>query len=544
MIAAGGPGTPTGGRYDVIVVGSGFGGAMVAHELVHAGRRVLMLERGDWVERGPHNWESTSARELSPHFSPETPYEVVNGRRRGTTGAFYGVGGPSVFYGGVALRMRVEDFDPGPEIVAGSDAAWPFDYDALEPYYSRAEGLLGVAGDDRGDPTAPPRSAPYPFPPSPLSAPGRRIADAARSLGLNPFQLPLAINYEEREGRAACVRCTTCDGFACAVGAKNDLATGILPHLVSRGLELRANAVVTRLVEEGGRIVAVEYVDRRGGERHRVQADQVVLAAGALASPHLVLASGLEGLSPAPHAVGRYLMRHRNSIVFGLFPSRTNRAAEFHKQVAIHDFYLGAPGGPPGKLGAIQQITAPGAGFVKSVLPAPWGQLVAPGMPYGLGMLTIAEDQPQVANGVAIDPTRPDRFGLPRLVVTHHYTRRDVAAGRTLLREAVRILRRAGALVYASYEIKTFSHAVGTLRMGGDPRTSVLDEHGRYRGVDNLWVADGSVLPTAGGVNPSLTIAACALRVGAHLAGTAHAVRATSSRRALPTLASSRAHGG
>ena len=525
--------------WDAIVIGSGFGGAMVAHELVRAGRRVLMLERGDWVDRGPHNWESSSARELSPHYSPETPYEVVNGRRRSTTGAFYGVGGPSVFYGGVALRLRAEDFDPGPEIVGDSGAAWPFDYDALEPFYTRAERLLAVSGDDRGDPTAPPRSGPYPHPPAPLSAPSQRIAAAARSLGLNPFQLPLAINYEEQEGRAACVRCTTCDGFACAVGAKNDLATGVLPHLMGMGLELRANAVVVRLVEERGRIVAVEYVDRRSGERHRVHAPQVVLAAGALASPHLVLASGLERLSPARHAVGQYLMRHRNAIVFGLFPSRTNRAAEFHKQVGIHDFYFGAPGGPRGKLGAIQQITAPGAGFVKSVLRAPWGQLVAPGMPYGLGMLTIAEDQPQATNGVAVDASRPDRFGLPRLVVTHRYTPRDVAAGRTLLREAVRILRRAGALVHASYEIRTFSHAVGTLRMGSDPRTSVLDEHGRYRGIENLWVADGSAFPTAGGVNPSLTIAACALRVGAHLAGAASPARATVARRILPTLASS-----
>ena len=209
-----GAGEDTGTAWDAIVVGSGFGGAMAAHELVHAGLRVLMLERGDWVERGPQNWEPSGAHELSPHFSPETPYEVVAGRRRGTTGAFYGVGGPSVFYGGVALRRRVEDFDPGPEIVGGSGAAWPFDYDELERWYGKAEHLLGVAGDAAGDPTAPPRSAPYPHPPAPLSAPGQRIAAAARSLGLSPFQLPLAINYETRYGRNACVRCTTCDGFA------------------------------------------------------------------------------------------------------------------------------------------------------------------------------------------------------------------------------------------------------------------------------------------------------------------------------------------
>jgi choline dehydrogenase-like flavoprotein len=509
--------------YDAIVIGSGFGGTMVAHELVRAGAHVLMLERGDWVERGPHNWEPSGARELSPHFTPETPYDVIDGRgQRTVTGSFHGVGGPSVFYGGVAMRLRVEDFAPGNEIVGDSGAEWPFGYDELAPWYDAAERLLGVAGSDEGDPTAPPRRAPYPSAPAALSRPGRRIDAAARGLGLHPFRLPLAINYVDGNGRRACQHCTTCDGFACAIGAKNDLATGVLPALVDAGLELRANTVAVRLVVERGRVNAVECVDRRSGERSRVSAARVVLAAGALATPHLLLASGLDAHSPAPRSVGRHLMRHRNALVFGVFPARANPGREFHKQVAIHDFYLGAPDSPvapPGKLGGIQQITAPGADFVRNVLPRPIGHVLGLGIPHALGMLTIAEDQPARENGVSLDPSRHDRFGLPQLLVRHVYTPRDVAAGNALVREAGRVLRAAGAVFYASYGIRTFSHALGTVRMGRDEHTAPVDADGAYRGVENLYVSDGSILPTSAGVNPSLTIAACALRIGAALAG-------------------------
>ena len=507
--------------YDTIVVGSGFGGAMVAHQLVAAGERVLMVERGDWVSRGPHNWTPGGARELTPYYSPETPYRVDAGGDRPVIGAFNCVGGPSVFYGGVALRFREADFQPAPEIAADSGAAWPFGYAELEPYYAVAERVLGVAGESATDPTEPPRSGPYPYASDPLSGPGRLVADAARRLGLQPARLPLAINYEALGERGACVRCTTCDGFACAVAAKNDLATCVLPALVREGLELRANTVAVRLHASRGRVMGLECVDRLSGERWTVRAERYVLAAGALATPHLLLASGLERSAPGGNIVGRYLMRHRNSIVFGVFPRRPNPAGEFHKQVAIHDFYFGhqGRGAPPGKLGGIQQITSPPPRFVRAVLPRPLNYLLAPGVPFTTGLLTIAEDQPRAENGVWLDTSRHDRFGLPQLVVTHRYTPRDVAAGRALEREAKRIVRAAGALFHYVYRIKTFSHAVGTVRMGSDPRRSALDEEGRFRGVDNLYVADGSALPSSAGVNPSLTIAACALRVGALLAG-------------------------
>ena len=167
---------------------------MASHELVHAGLDVLMLERGDWVERGPHNWDDAGSVDLTPSYSNEAPYRVAAGGNGPTLGSYSCVGGPSVFYGGVSIRFREADFAVDPDIVGNSGAAWPYDYATLEPWYGRAEVLLGVAGTSDEDPTEPTRSTPYPFAPSPLSDASARIAGAARALGLSPFRLPLAIN--------------------------------------------------------------------------------------------------------------------------------------------------------------------------------------------------------------------------------------------------------------------------------------------------------------------------------------------------------------
>ena len=528
-------------RWDAIVVGSGFGGAMAAHALVHAGHRVLMLERGGWVARGPQNWRQSGMGLLGPHYSTETPYEVSVGGRRRRVGAWHCVGGQSVFYGGASFRFREREFAHDDAIVGDSGAAWPFGYDALEPFYARAERLLGVAGLAGADPTEPWRSEPYPQRPAPLSAPSQVVSDAARRLGLAPFPIPLAISYAADGGRRACIRCGTCDGYACAAEAKNDLATGVIPALVRLGMTLRPNTVCVRVTRAGRRVTGVEWVDRVTGERGHLAARVVVLAAGTLATPHLLLASGMDQLSSAPGALGRYLTRHRNAVVLGLFPRRPNPEGAFDKQVAIHDFYDGAPDdprAPEGPLGGIQMMTPP-QGLVRAYLPRlvrdPGAALVS----YATGLLAIAEDQPRRENGVELGAAR-DRFGMPLLRVRHAYSRRDGLAAAALVRQARRVLREAGAPLALVHSIETFTHALGTARMGPDPREAPLDGHGAFRGVDGLFVADGSALPRSGGVNPSLTIAAVALMVGEHAAAAlppaAALVRALPSRRPLPTL--------
>jgi len=295
---------------------------------------------------------------LAPEFASHA-YEV-RGDQQGTTGMTCGVGGPSVFYGGASLRYRERDFLHDPAIATNSGAEWPFDYAALEPWYGEAERLLGVTGNESADRIAPPRSISLsPEPPMPPLS--RRIAAAARTLGFNPSSLPLAITWNGDGGRAHCVACSTSDSYACAIGAKNDLATAILPPLLRRGLRLATHLVARRLETDGRRITAVECADTRSGKRHCFTAPCFILAAGALASPHLVLASGLERLNPARPHIGRYLMRHCNATVVAYFPQPVNDKGGFHKRVVIFDAYFGhrTVRSPEGKLGCIQQVHSP-----------------------------------------------------------------------------------------------------------------------------------------------------------------------------------------
>jgi choline dehydrogenase-like flavoprotein len=382
----------------------------------------------------------------------------------------------------------------------------------MEPYYAEAERILGVAGAPGSDPTEPARSAPYPQGSADLAPVSRRLEAAARTLGLNPFHLPLAID------RKRCLACGTCDGFACAVSAKNDLATAVIKPLLRRGLRLETNAVVTRIHARDGRVTGVESVHRETGRRTVHHGSHVFLGAGALATPHLLLASGLQRHNPGGDVIGRYLMRHYNEILLGIFPRRPNPERVFHKQLGIHDFYFGDPAsGVRGKLGGLQQLTTPPAGLVRAQLRWPLGVACAPWVEYLTGWLTIAEDQPRHENRVRLDPDAVDRFGVPRLVIHHRHTERDRAAGKALAARARAILRRAGAWAVVRHRVATFSHGVGTVRMGTDRLTSALDGDCRLRGLDNLYVVDGSIMPSSAAVNPSLTIAAASLRAARRL---------------------------
>ncbi len=507
--------------YDAIVIGSGFGGAMAAHRLVHAGWRVLLLERGDWVPRGPEAGDPRATLVLGPYYSKESAYQSGDAGISPDVGSVFCVGGPSVFYGGTSFRFRIDDFAPPPEIVGTSGAAWPFDYHDLEASYGESERLLGISGEDGDDPTRPPRSTPYPQPPPRPAAVSEVFRDAARSLGLNPFPLPLAINFSGTHGHNQCVHCRTCDTYACKVDAKNDTGTAVVAALLDRGLELRTQVAVTRLVADGRRITEVQAVDRARGERVSFRARYVILAAGALATPHLLLASGLDRLNPAGRAVGAFLMRHCSAMTFGFCNFRPDPAKVFHKNFAVLDYYFGDPKTwrhRQARIGSIQQITTPPAALMKSGMPR-WTDPVPMGgfCEHLTSALVIAEDEPRASNRVFVDPSAVDAVGLPRLRLEHRYTRRDASRRRMLVRRAKRILRRCGAWSFYTYNIKTFSHALGTVRMGVDPASSPLDGSCRFRGLENLLVVDGSTFPTSAAVNPSLTIAAIALRAADRL---------------------------
>lgn len=501
--------------FDAVVVGSGFGGTMAAWSLVQRGWKVLMLERGDWTPRGKDAPDWTLPWPRRPEYSEQTPYEV-DGDRRTRVGAFHCVGGRSVVYGGVSLRLREADFGQHP---LEPDLRWPFEYRVLEPYYSLAEGLLGVRGDVRDDPTDPPRQHDLPPTALPLSSTSRSLRDAALRLGMRPFRLPLAI-HEGDDDRRGCTACGACDGFACRSGAKNDLATILLPRLIQQGLVLRPGTVVVGLEHRGDRVVGVSCLDRGTGRRFRVRGKEVIVAAGTRGTAHLLLASGTHQRNPAGDAVGRFLMRHCNGIVLGASSPPMGQPGEFRKQIGIHDFYFGAPGtGLPGsRLGAIQQVRATRVGLSLAPIPASWKRALLPLADRLVGFIVMAEDTPAPANRVTVYPGRTDAFGRPVARLHHRYSRRDRAARDVLMDRAREVLEEVGVAFTVRIRVPTFSHALGTVRMGADPDRFPVDPSGRFRGFSNLWVTDGSVFPTSGGVNPSLTIAANALRVGALIA--------------------------
>jgi choline dehydrogenase-like flavoprotein len=264
----------------------------------------------------------------------------------------------------------------------------------------------------------------------------------------------------------------------------------------------------------------------------------VIVAAGPLASPHLLLASQLQQRNPAGRMIGRFLTRHCNAVVMGVFPRALDPAREFHKQIGINDYYFGDRDAraPAGKLGTIQQIHGPPPGLVTHTLPALVARFGLRLLDRMTGMIAIATDQPQYQNGVTLTGAT-DRLGMPAAAVHHAYTRRDLRARATLVRAAKRVLREAGAVLTFALPVRTFSHALGTVRMGVERANAPLDGEGRLRGFDNLYVSDGSALPTPAGVNPSLTIAAVALRTGCRIAGIAPVMpvrESASSRRSIP----------
>lgn len=448
--------------WDAIVIGSGFGAAMAAHALVHGGRRVLMLERGGTVG------ECTGER--------------------------------SVFCDDALFRFRHADFESNPHIVGTSGAAWPFNYDELEPSYVRVEQLLGVVAEHHADPTEPPHGASFPRALGALAPSSQTIVDAATRLGLHPSRIPRAQSF-------------------------------MIPSLMAAGMMLKVNTVCVRLLHRGTRVTGVAYVDSVTGARGTLESRTVILATGTLATPQLLLVSHLDRVNPATDAVGRYLTRQCNTAVFGMFTRPLDSARAFDTPVAIHDFVHGAADcdAPQGPLGGLQQLRV-SSGLARAALPAILSGLASALLPRAVGLLAVAEVQPKLDNGVDINWRDCDQFGLPRLVVRHRYSARDRAANRFLVDKAKAILRDAGAFGTWGRPINTFWHAQGTVRMGVDERSAPLDRWGRYRGMDNLFVTDGSALPSSAGLNPNLTIAANALRIGAHIAANAFPAARTRGR--------------
>ena len=491
-------------HYDAVIIGSGFGGSCAAYALATAGLKTVVLERGGKPHRDEGDWDPEKIL-IEQRYRSESPVRVRQYGARHYEPLFPNevLGGNSVFYGGASLRLRERDFE-----------SWPIDYDALEKHYCEAERLLGVHGESGVDECEPYRSEEYPAAPIELAPPARRIQAAAEKIGLRPFRIPLAINFED-ESRPVCIRCITCDGFPCRIEAKNDATTTLLRRAQELGAEVMVGTIADRLEEWEGKVRLVHCVDRASKRRFELRGGLFVLGAGALHSPGILLRSGLERFAGS-RLIGRFLMRHCNAVVAGVFPFRTNPQKVFHKQLCFSEFYEEHRDRHGRATGVIQDIYTPAANAIRHFAPAGVKRLAGIAAPYMQNLLCIAEDEPQFDNAVQLSGEL-DTFGIETTKVDHRYAAADYERRDLLVTQARRVLKAAGALLMRVHQIDSFSHAVGTLRCGDSPEESVLDADCRFRGIDNLYVLDGSCFPASGGVNPSLTICANALRVAGRI---------------------------
>lgn len=505
----------------LVVVGSGIVGALVAWEAVSRGVRVEILEKGPPLEY-PH------ARAFEDEVVAALPGPVGGppADLRGATlsGDYRQVlakerilvaGGSTTRWGGAVGRLGPEDFETGTRFGTGRD--WPFRYADLEPFYARAEALLGVSGDDAGNPFAPPRSGPYPLPAFGLSPDLLALQEGLRKAGLDLHPSPQARTRQAFDGRPECQNLRTCR--VCPIGARYS-PNHHLERAVATGLcTIRTGAAVRRiLVDRAGAVSGVLWRGWDDREDRELPARRVVLAAGTLETTRLLL---LSGLGDASGHLGRHLMLHH------IFP------AHLHYPEPMHAGRTGWDGGQTRRFtqgperrrrgGVLVQMRSE-PGYMHGWLP--------PDLRDGQDVLRAMADLPrcQTVHLHAESISSPgkvlrlsderDRFGDP--VIHMHYRLSEYDA--ETLRFAGRLLERfaaaTGAEVAEPLQPTGFTsgcHHMGTCRMAEDPRDGVTDEHGRVHGVPGLWVLGGALFPGSTAIHPTLTMAAHALRATAPL---------------------------
>jgi len=537
---------PTRDHYDVIIIGSGAGGGTLAWRLAPSGKRILILERGDYVPREKANW-STLAVNVEGRYNTKESWRDSKGNELHPHTNYY-VGGNTKFYGAALFRMREADFGELRHH-GGLSPAWPISYDDVEPYYTLAEQVYQVHGERGEDPTEPHASGPYPFPAVSHEARIQHLSDDLARLGLRPFHVPLGVMLDETNPRTSkCIRCETCDGHPCLIGAKADAQTCCVdPALAHPNVTLMTNAKVERLETDASGCMIERVIVRRNGAMERYSADIVIVSCGAINSAALLLRSANDrhphGLANRSGVVGRHYMGHTNSVVMAL--SKCPNPTIFQKTLAVNDFYFGDdewphPMGHISFVGKLDAVTL-SAGAPK-IAPGWTLELMAK---HSLDFWLTSEDLPAPENRVTLD----DKGNI-----VLSYTPNNEEAHRQLIArlksslKAIKCIEHGHECHQGLFSRPLFigqriplagvAHQCGTIRFGADPRTSALDANCRAHEVDNLYVVDASFFPSSSAVNPALTIMANALRVGDHLLQRLGATKEmTHDRLAAPAIA-------
>ena len=528
------------------MIGTGVGGATLGYALAKAGKSVLFCEkgragfgkddtlRGDYAETfvAAHETPSIESRDILKRAGRFV--DEIHDTSHATPRSFIpfigsGTGGSSALYGMALERFSPSDFNPRQHHPDALDStlpdAWPISYTELAPYYRMAEQLYRVkSSGDASNQTAGAEAAGHA---PPLSAAAQELSDFMAGKGLHPYRLPLACEYVNG--------CAGCQGYLCAKECKNDSArTCLAPALSRYGARLIDDCNVVRLVADERNASAVVCVSR--GREYVLKAETIVLAAGALATPALLLSSANScwptGLANRSGLVGRNLMRHCIDL-YAVFSKAKPCPNGNSKELALNDFYVT----DSEKFGSIQSFgPMPPATMLVQSLQQELGEergrwaaaLFAPLKPLARGVLhrlfsrtlvlaAVMEDLPYADNRVTVRKKNGKDAEIAIYYRLHRHERARVDRFRAQVRNALEPYR--FLLLKQAENNQRLAHVCGTCRFGNDPRESVLDANNRAHGVDNLYVIDGSFFPSSGGTNPALTIAANALRVAAHLGG-------------------------
>lgn len=514
---------------DVLIIGAGASGAAVAWSLADTRMRILCLEQGDWQQSSGYpstgrDWEARQFEDYAispnrrampadyPVNDDDSPIKVAN---------FNGVGGGTILYAGHFPRMHPSDFRV--RTLDGVAEDWPIDYRTLEPFYALNDRMTGVAGLE-GDPAYPHKDAV--MPPLSLGRTGEVLGQAMNGLGWHWWPSDTAINSRVYEGRAACINLGHC-GHGCAQGAKASTDITYWQEAMRARVEVRTRCRVSRIETNEDRMATGAWYFDADGQENFQPAEIVIMACNGIGTPRILLNSASErfpdGLANSSGQVGRNLMFHPYALVRGRFNQpldgyRGSRvfmwSMQFYETDPARDFVRGY----------CYQFTR-GAGPVTTAINGmadgllPWGEghhaAFRSLFDHQAGMVSICEDLPEAINRVTLDPQLKDGHGISAPKITYRVSENTRKMLDHSIARGTEILKAAGARDIVTRSPLSYAgwHLMGTARMGLDPKTSVVNEWGRSHDVKNLFIVDGSVFVTSGGVNPTSTIQAIALYV-------------------------------
>ena len=505
-------------HYDIIIIGSGAGGGTILHELASTGKRILLLERGNFLPREKENW-STKEVFTNERYKTTEMWRDKDGKEF-RPGQHYFVGGNTKLYGATLLRMRQEDFKEVTH-VDGVSPEWPLSYDDFEPYYARAEEMYHVHGEAGVDPTEPPRSTPYAYDKLPHEPRIQKLADDLTTQGLKPFPLPMGVRLGDDEPkRRSLTGLDRFDGYPDPSESKADAhVVAVQPALFHENVTLKTDRYVERLVTSDDGKTIQEVVVTHDNNKEIYTAPLVIMSCGAINSAALMLRSKNkvhpEGLGNSSGLVGRNLMLHNNSAFLAL--SKEPNPTIFGKTLGINDFYYGSDDWEY-PLGHIQMLAKSDTEMLRAeVPPVVPGYAVEKMAEHALDFWLTTEDLPQADNRVMLSETGQ---------ITLHYTETNRESHRRLKEKLETVLEAIGCETHLiprglyfgkKIGIDGVAHQNGTMRFGNDPTSSVLDTNCRVHDIENLYVVDASFFVSSSSVNPTLTIFANALRVADHL---------------------------